>query len=126
MVGVIVLYDHIHPGEEFDKTSKVDMKYCFKVPKDQSSNRVEGRLSALRYTTKHLSGETTSTEIRSPLQYSKPLLQMEQCFSVAENAVFSDLPLNLLMPGFLSFLRSSSHFSNHVLVLQTSFLCQNQ
>ena len=68
MVGVIVLYDYIHPGGAFAKTSKVDMKGRFKVPKDQSSNRVEGLLSAPRYTTKHLSDETTSMEIRSLLQ----------------------------------------------------------
>lgn len=52
--GFIVLSDYIHSGGAFDKTFKVDMKDCFKVPKDQS-NPVEGLLSVLRYTTKHLS-----------------------------------------------------------------------
>ncbi|MEJ1285333.1 family with sequence similarity 49 member B [Cricetulus griseus] len=68
MVGVIILYDHVHPVGAFAKTSKIDMKGCIKVLKDQPPNSVEGLLNALRYTTKHLNDETTSKQIRSMLQ----------------------------------------------------------
>uniref|UniRef100_H3AI63 CYFIP related Rac1 interactor B n=1 Tax=Latimeria chalumnae TaxID=7897 RepID=H3AI63_LATCH len=68
MVGVIILYDHVHPVGAFAKTSKFDMKGCIKVLKDQPPNSVEGLLNALRYTTKHLNDESTSKQIRSMLQ----------------------------------------------------------
>ncbi|KAK2520295.1 Fam49b [Columba guinea] len=68
MVGVIILYDHVHPVGAFAKTSKIDMKGCIKVLKDQPPNSVEGLLNALRYTTKHLNDETTSKQIKSMLQ----------------------------------------------------------
>ena len=90
-MGVIVLYDYIHPGGAFAETSKVDMKGCFKVPKDQSSNCVEGLLSAPRYTTKHLSDETTSMEIRS-------LLQMEQGSSIVSLLLASSVNFYLDVP----------------------------
>uniref|UniRef100_A0A8C9CZ97 CYFIP related Rac1 interactor B n=1 Tax=Panthera leo TaxID=9689 RepID=A0A8C9CZ97_PANLE len=48
MVGVIILYDHVHPVGAFAKTSKIDMKGCIKVLKDQPPNSVEGLLNALR------------------------------------------------------------------------------
>ncbi|KAJ4935883.1 hypothetical protein JOQ06_017410 [Pogonophryne albipinna] len=48
MVGVIILYDHVHPVGAFAKTSKIDMKGCIKVLKEQPSNSVEGLLNALR------------------------------------------------------------------------------
>uniref|UniRef100_A0A8C2LX64 CYRIA/CYRIB Rac1 binding domain-containing protein n=1 Tax=Cricetulus griseus TaxID=10029 RepID=A0A8C2LX64_CRIGR len=51
----------------FAKTSKIDMKGCIKVLKDQPPNSAEGLLNALRYTMKHLN-ETTSQQIRSMLQ----------------------------------------------------------
>ncbi|OBS81823.1 hypothetical protein A6R68_24187, partial [Neotoma lepida] len=47
MVGVIILYDHVHPVGAFAKTSKIDMKGCIKVLKDQPPNSVEGLLNAL-------------------------------------------------------------------------------
>ncbi|KAA0710541.1 Protein FAM49A [Triplophysa tibetana] len=47
MVGVIILYDHVHPVGAFAKTSKIDMKGCIKVLKEQPSNSVEGLLNAL-------------------------------------------------------------------------------
>ncbi|XP_032729427.1 protein FAM49B isoform X4 [Lontra canadensis] len=68
MVGVIILYDHVHPVGAFAKTSKIDMKGCIKVLKDQPPNSVEGLLNALRYTTKHLNDETTSKQIKTMLQ----------------------------------------------------------
>uniref|UniRef100_A0A8C5SYQ2 CYRIA/CYRIB Rac1 binding domain-containing protein n=1 Tax=Laticauda laticaudata TaxID=8630 RepID=A0A8C5SYQ2_LATLA len=68
MVGVIILYDHVHPVGAFAKTSKIDMKGCIKVLKEQPSNSTEGLLNALRYTTRHLSDDTTSKQIRALLQ----------------------------------------------------------
>ncbi|XP_042296724.1 CYFIP-related Rac1 interactor A-like isoform X1 [Sceloporus undulatus] len=68
MVGVIILYDHVHPVGAFAKTSKIDMKGCIKVLKDQPSNSTEGLLNALRYTTRHLNDDTTSKQIRALLQ----------------------------------------------------------
>uniref|UniRef100_A0A8D0CI23 Family with sequence similarity 49 member A, like n=2 Tax=Scleropages formosus TaxID=113540 RepID=A0A8D0CI23_SCLFO len=68
MVGVIILYDHVHPVGAFAKTSKIDMKGCIKVLKEQDSNSVEGLLNALRYTTRHLNDDSTSKQIRAMLQ----------------------------------------------------------
>lgn len=68
MVGVIILYDHVHPVGAFAKTSKIDMKGCIKVLKDQPPNNVEGLLNALRYTTRHLNDESASKQIRTMLQ----------------------------------------------------------
>ncbi|GAB0199401.1 CYFIP-related Rac1 interactor A [Grus japonensis] len=68
MVGVIILYDHVHPVGAFAKTSKIDMKGCIKVLKDQPSTSTEGLLNALRYTTRHLNDDTTSKQIRALLQ----------------------------------------------------------
>ncbi|RXM99910.1 Protein FAM49B [Acipenser ruthenus] len=49
MVGVIILYDYVHPVGAFAKTSKMDMKGCIKVLRDQPPNSVEGLLNALRF-----------------------------------------------------------------------------
>uniref|UniRef100_A0AAQ4PLR5 Family with sequence similarity 49 member Bb n=1 Tax=Gasterosteus aculeatus aculeatus TaxID=481459 RepID=A0AAQ4PLR5_GASAC len=68
MVGVIILYDYVHPVGAFAKSSKIDMKGCIKVLKDQPPNSVEGLLNALRYTTKHLNDESTNKTIKSMLQ----------------------------------------------------------
>ncbi|KAI4874788.1 hypothetical protein NFI96_014991, partial [Prochilodus magdalenae] len=62
MVGVIILYDYVHPVGAFAKSSKIDaselfknkalfkiyMKGCIKVLRDQPPNSVEGLLNALR------------------------------------------------------------------------------
>lgn len=77
MVGVIILYDHVHPNGAFNKSSKIDvgrapetrssdatvtkpvcdaaclflppqMKGCIKVLKDQPADKVEGLLNALK------------------------------------------------------------------------------
>uniref|UniRef100_A0A8C9FT63 CYRIA/CYRIB Rac1 binding domain-containing protein n=1 Tax=Pavo cristatus TaxID=9049 RepID=A0A8C9FT63_PAVCR len=53
MVGVIILYDHVHPVGAFSKTSKIDMKGCIKVLKEQPPDTVEGLLNALRYVWNH-------------------------------------------------------------------------
>ncbi|CAL8277673.1 unnamed protein product [Lota lota] len=68
MVGVIILYDYVHPAGAFVKTSGIDMKGCIRVLKEQPPSSVEGLLNALRYTTKHLNDDTTSRQIRNMLQ----------------------------------------------------------
>ncbi|XP_030411252.1 CYFIP-related Rac1 interactor A isoform X2 [Gopherus flavomarginatus] len=68
MVGVIILYDHVHPVGAFSKTSKIDMKGYIKVLKEQPPDTVEVLLNALRFTTKHLNDESTSKHIRAMLQ----------------------------------------------------------
>uniref|UniRef100_A0A3B3TA40 CYFIP related Rac1 interactor B n=1 Tax=Paramormyrops kingsleyae TaxID=1676925 RepID=A0A3B3TA40_9TELE len=68
MVGVIILYDFVHPVGAFAKGSKIDMRGCIKVLRDQPRNSVEGLLNALRYTTKHLNDESTSKNIKAMLQ----------------------------------------------------------
>ncbi|BFZ17057.1 hypothetical protein BsWGS_20096 [Bradybaena similaris] len=67
MVGVIILYDHVHPVGAFAKTSGIEMKSCIKLLKDQQKGTVESLLNALRYTTKHLQDETTSRTIKNML-----------------------------------------------------------
>lgn len=64
MVGVIILYDHVHDVGAFAKNSEIDMKATIKVLKDQELGSVDGLLNALRYTTKHLNDETTPKQIR--------------------------------------------------------------
>uniref|UniRef100_A0A8C2WSD0 Family with sequence similarity 49 member Ba n=1 Tax=Cyclopterus lumpus TaxID=8103 RepID=A0A8C2WSD0_CYCLU len=68
MVGVIILYDHVHPAGAFVKTCNIDMKGCIRVLKEQPPSSVEGLLNALRYTTKHLNDEATSKQIKNMLQ----------------------------------------------------------
>ncbi|XP_034039216.1 protein FAM49B-like [Thalassophryne amazonica] len=68
MVGVIILYDHVHPAGAFVKTSNIDMKGCIRVLKEQPPSSVEGLLNALRYTTKHLNDEATPKQIKNMLQ----------------------------------------------------------
>uniref|UniRef100_A0A8C5SD79 CYFIP related Rac1 interactor A n=13 Tax=Serpentes TaxID=8570 RepID=A0A8C5SD79_LATLA len=68
MVGVIILYDHVHPVGAFSKASKIDMKGCIKVLREQPPDTVEGLLNALRFTTKHLNDESTSKQVRAMLQ----------------------------------------------------------
>lgn len=68
MVGVIILYDHVHPVGAFAKSSKIDVKGCIKVIKEQPAPSVECLLNALRYTTKHLNDEATPKHLRAMLQ----------------------------------------------------------
>lgn len=67
MVGVIILYDHVHPVGAFAKTSSIEVKSSVKVLKDQDPGKVEGLLNALRYTTKHLQDESTPKHIKTIL-----------------------------------------------------------
>ncbi|GAB6026633.1 hypothetical protein CHUAL_013040 [Chamberlinius hualienensis] len=64
MVGLIILYDHVHPVGAFSKNSHVDIKGCIKVLKEQPPSSAEGLLNALRYTTKHLNDEGTPKHIK--------------------------------------------------------------
>uniref|UniRef100_A0AAY4F116 CYRIA/CYRIB Rac1 binding domain-containing protein n=1 Tax=Denticeps clupeoides TaxID=299321 RepID=A0AAY4F116_9TELE len=68
MVGVIILYDHVHPNGAFTRSSKIDMKGCIKVLKEQPADNVEGLLNALKFTTKHLNDESTPKNIKTMLQ----------------------------------------------------------
>jgi len=65
MVGVIILYDHVHPSGVFTKSSPIDIKECIRVLKDQPTS--ESLLNALRYTTRHLNDPQTSKTIRALL-----------------------------------------------------------
>ncbi|XP_065213495.1 CYFIP-related Rac1 interactor B [Planococcus citri] len=67
MVGLVILYDHVHPNGAFVKTSNVDVKGCVKLLKEQPAIRSEGLLNALRYTTKHLNDDATPRSIRNLL-----------------------------------------------------------
>lgn len=49
MVGLVILYDHVHPNGAFVKTSNVDVKGCVKLLKEQPAIRSEGLLNALRF-----------------------------------------------------------------------------
>lgn len=64
MVGVIILYDHVHDVGAFVKNSDIDMKATIKVLKDQPQGSVDGLFNALRYNTKHLNEESTPKHIR--------------------------------------------------------------
>lgn len=67
MVGLIILYDHVHPIGAFVKNSAIDIKASIKVLKDQPQGSVDGLLNALRYSTKHLNDETTPKNIKALL-----------------------------------------------------------
>ncbi|KAF7403006.1 hypothetical protein HZH66_005273 [Vespula vulgaris] len=67
MVGLVILYDHVHPQGAFVKGSNVDVKGCVKLLKDQPPYKSEGLLNALRYTTKHLNEENTPKNIKNLL-----------------------------------------------------------
>ncbi|XP_064604138.1 LOW QUALITY PROTEIN: CYFIP-related Rac1 interactor B-like [Liolophura sinensis] len=67
MVGVIILFDHVHPVGAFTKQSGIDMKSSVKLLKEQQPGRVEGLMNALRYTTKHLHDETTPKAVKTLL-----------------------------------------------------------
>eukprot|EP00118_Oscarella_pearsei_P024863 m.306966 g.306966 ORF g.306966 m.306966 type:complete len:334 (+) comp41783_c0_seq1:796-1797(+) len=68
MVGVIILYDHVHPVGAFAKKAAIDMKGSIKVLRDYPvQSQVESLINALRYTTKHLNDEGTPKPIKSLL-----------------------------------------------------------
>lgn len=63
MVGLIILYDHVHPEGAFVKSSHIDIKSSVKIIRDQQPSN-ETLLNALRYTTKHLKDEATPRQIK--------------------------------------------------------------
>lgn len=68
LVGLIILYDHVHPNGAFVKTSNIDIKGCVRLLKDQPEEfQTENLLNALRYTTAHLNDPSTSKTVRSLL-----------------------------------------------------------
>ncbi|CAG7831851.1 unnamed protein product [Allacma fusca] len=67
MVGLVILYDHVHPVGAFVKAADVDVKGCVRVLKEQPMSRSEGLLNALRYTTKHLNDDSTPKQIKTLL-----------------------------------------------------------
>nr|XP_002126684.1 protein FAM49B-like [Ciona intestinalis] len=69
MVGVIILYDHVHKDGAFAKGSKIDIKGSIRVVKEQNAKvKVKTLLNALRYTTKHLNDEATPKAIQKMLE----------------------------------------------------------
>ena len=48
MVGLIILYDHVHPNGAFIKSSHIDIKGSVKVLKEQTPTIVDNLLNALR------------------------------------------------------------------------------
>ncbi|XP_065890759.1 CYFIP-related Rac1 interactor B-like [Dysidea avara] len=58
MVGVIILYDHVHPVGAFAKNAPIDIHKSVKVLKDHSQ-KTDGLLNALRFNTKHFNDEQT-------------------------------------------------------------------
>jgi hypothetical protein len=67
MVGLVILYDHVHPVGAFVKSSHVDVKGCVRLLQAQPPVKAEPLLNALRYTTKHLNDENTPKNLRSLL-----------------------------------------------------------
>lgn len=64
MVGLIILYDHVHPVGAFARGSHIDVKGCVRILQAQTPNKSEPLLNALRYTTKHLNEENTPKTIK--------------------------------------------------------------
>lgn len=67
MVGLVILYDHVHPVGAFVRGSHVDVKGCVRLLQAQPAVKAEPLLNALRYTTKHLNEENTPKNIRNLL-----------------------------------------------------------
>ncbi|KAH9641702.1 hypothetical protein HF086_005148 [Spodoptera exigua] len=67
MVGLIILYDWVHPSGAFCRSSSVDVKGCVKFLQQQPPTKAEPLLNALRYTTKHLNHQSTPKNIRTLL-----------------------------------------------------------
>lgn len=63
MIGVIILYDHVHPNGAFVKSSHIDIKGTVRILREQSDQN-ESLLNALRYTTKHLNDDSTPKTVK--------------------------------------------------------------
>lgn len=66
MVGVIILYDHVHPVGAFAKNAPIDIHKSVKVLKDHSK-KTDGLLNALRFNTKHFNDEQTPKSTKTLL-----------------------------------------------------------
>lgn len=67
MVGLVILYDWVHPSGAFCRSSSVDVKGCVKFLQQQPPAKAEPLLNALRYTTRHLNHPSTPKNIRTLL-----------------------------------------------------------
>lgn len=67
MVGLIVLFDHVHASGAFAKGSQIDVKGAIKIVREQGGENADNLLNILRYTTKHLNEEKTPKEIKKAL-----------------------------------------------------------
>eukprot|EP00049_Salpingoeca_infusionum_P017757 m.354239 g.354239 ORF g.354239 m.354239 type:complete len:324 (-) comp16960_c1_seq1:464-1435(-) len=68
MVGVIILYDHVHLIGAFSKRNpSIDIRGSIKALKKHESANLEGLLNALRFSTKHLNDESTPKEVKKLL-----------------------------------------------------------
>lgn len=68
MVGVIILYDHVHLVGAFAKKNQaIDMRASIKALKMHDNPHLENLLNALRYSTKHLNDDTTPKDIKKLL-----------------------------------------------------------
>lgn len=67
MVGLVILYDWVHPSGAFCRSSSVDVKGCVKFLQQQPPAKAEPLLNALRYTTRHLNHHSTPKNIKTLL-----------------------------------------------------------
>lgn len=62
MVGVLILYDHVHPSGVFAKNNQIDMEKFVKVLKQHASDT--NLLDAMKYTTMHFNDSTTPESVK--------------------------------------------------------------
>jgi len=67
MVGLIILYDHLHPAGAFCKGSEISIKSSIKLIQTHGNENKDGLLNALRYTTKHLNDDDTPKSVKQLL-----------------------------------------------------------
>ena len=67
MVGVIILFDHVHPTGAFVRNAQIDVRGSIRILRDQPPSAAEGLLNAIRYNTRHLNDDTTPKNIKSLL-----------------------------------------------------------
>ncbi|RDD41336.1 Protein FAM49A [Trichoplax sp. H2] len=68
MVGVIILYDHVHPFGAFSKKSDIDVTGAIKVIKSNNLNNKQHLLDALRFSTVHYGDESTPKSVKYLLE----------------------------------------------------------
>ncbi|KAI1284897.1 hypothetical protein HDE_12399 [Halotydeus destructor] len=64
MVGLIILYDHVHPVGAFVKSCQIDIKGSVRMLKEQECSENTNLLNALRFTTKHLNDDSTPKQVK--------------------------------------------------------------